>query len=59
VESTRVSGATLAALQREALSDPAQLREAKQLLRMILAGHLGRRPLASRDLYRKYLAMSA
>jgi DNA repair protein RecO (recombination protein O) len=56
--SLRVSGATLAALHREDLSDPARLAEAKRLLRMILEGHLGSRPLASRDLYRKYLGMS-
>jgi len=58
-EYTKVSGGTLSALQREDLADPAQLAEAKRLLRMILAGHLGTRPLASRDLYRRYLAVSA
>lgn len=56
--SVRVSGATLNALQREDLADAAQLVEAKRLLRMILAGHLGQKPLASRDLYRKYLVLS-
>jgi DNA repair protein RecO (recombination protein O) len=54
IECTRVSGATLVALYRERLSGEAQLAEAKRLLRMALAGHLGARPLASRDLYRKY-----
>ncbi len=56
-----VQGATLLALQRGDLSvdknDDAQarriLREAKQLMRMSLARHLGNRPLKSRELYRQ------
>jgi DNA repair protein RecO (recombination protein O) len=58
-EFTRVSGATLKALRSEELAGAAQLAEAKRLMRMILAGHLGSRPLASRDLYRKYLGVSS
>ena len=58
-ECAKISGATLVALHRECLEGPAQLKEAKLLLRMILSGHLGARPLASRNLYRKYLGTSA
>jgi DNA repair protein RecO (recombination protein O) len=59
IRSTRISGATLRALGRERLEGSAQLAEAKRLLRMVLADHLGSRALASRDLYRKYLRVSA
>lgn len=51
----RVSGATLNALHSESLRDATQLQQAKRLLRSIIGPHLGTRPLASRDLYRRYL----
>ncbi|MCP5155174.1 MAG: DNA repair protein RecO [Ectothiorhodospiraceae bacterium] len=47
-----VSGATLLALGREQLDDPVQAREAKRLLRWLLADLLGPRPLATRALFR-------
>lgn len=59
IDCTKVSGSTLVALHREHFSGETQLAEAKRLLRMVLAGHLGARPLASRDLFRKYRDVSA
>nr|VFK12620.1 MAG: DNA replication and repair protein RecO [Candidatus Kentron sp. LFY] len=47
-----VHGSTLIAMAREALYDPERLREAKYLMRYILRGYLGEKPLASRMLYR-------
>ncbi len=46
----KVRGRTLQALAQGELTDPASLREAKQLLRWLLALQLGGRPLKSRDL---------
>lgn len=50
-----VSGATLHALAREEFTQAAQLTEAKRLMRFVLSEHLGQRPLASREIYRRYL----
>lgn len=47
-----VHGRTLIALDREELDDPDMLREAKRLMRDVLAVYLGPRPLASRALFR-------
>src|SRR5690606_29149175 len=44
----RVSGATLVALAAERLENEIVMREAKHLMRFVLAPHLGGRPLASR-----------
>ena len=55
----RYSGKTLLALAQEALSEPACLREAKTLMRAMLAERLGDRQLASRELYRSYLRAAA
>lgn len=52
-EGVRVRGASLQALARESLSDPAVLRDAKTLMRAALARHLGERPLHSRKLFRR------
>nr|VFJ99627.1 MAG: DNA replication and repair protein RecO [Candidatus Kentron sp. H]VFJ99709.1 MAG: DNA replication and repair protein RecO [Candidatus Kentron sp. H]VFK04170.1 MAG: DNA replication and repair protein RecO [Candidatus Kentron sp. H] len=45
-------GSTLIALDRETLQGAEQLREAKYLMRAILQGYLGGKPLMSRMLYR-------
>ncbi|VFN01520.1 MAG: DNA replication and repair protein RecO [Candidatus Kentron sp. G] len=47
-----VRGGTLIALDRETLRGSGQLREAKYLMRAVLRGYLGQKPLASRMLYR-------
>nr|VFK64423.1 MAG: DNA repair protein RecO (recombination protein O) [Candidatus Kentron sp. TC] len=47
-----VHGETLIAMARETLYAPERLREAKCLMRAILRGYLGGKPLASRMLYR-------
>lgn len=47
----RVRGRTLQALAAERLIEPEILREAKQLMRFVLAAHLGGQPLASRALF--------
>lgn len=49
----RVSGSTLLALAREQLAGRRTLREAKQLMRAIIAEHCGGRTLASRRLWRR------
>ena len=49
--SPRVSGAALLALARSELHDPGMLREIKRLMRIVLAPHLGDRPLKSRALF--------
>ncbi len=54
-ESVRVRGATLCGLRNETL-DAEGLREAKRLLRAVLARHLGPRPLTSRELYARLRA---
>jgi DNA repair protein RecO (recombination protein O) len=48
-----VHGASLLALAGERFDDEQQRREAKQLLRALLARHLGERPLRSRELFRQ------
>lgn len=53
VQGLRVRGASLLALAKEELTDSTTLREAKSLMRMLLAPHLGDRPLQSRMLYRE------
>ena len=55
----RVSGSTLLELEREQLQNPGAISEAKQLLRNILARHLGKKRLASRDLYQAYRQFGA
>lgn len=50
-----VSGATLLQIARQTLVDEHNIAEAKHLFRAILAGHLGNRPLASRQLYQAYI----
>ncbi len=47
----RVSGKALLALAEEHFDDEATLRETKQLMRSLLAPHLGSRPLETRVLY--------
>lgn len=47
------SGRTLAALQGRRLEGDAQLREARQLLRRLLAHHLGDKPLATATTFRQ------
>lgn len=51
-EGIAVQGASLLALAREHLDDTIALREAKHLMRALLARHLGERPLTSRGLFR-------
>jgi DNA repair protein RecO (recombination protein O) len=51
-ESVEVSGATLLALAAEAPLGPREQQEAKRLMRFVLRGHLGERPLATRSLFR-------
>lgn len=53
IHGVRLHGATLLALAREELDEPVALREAKALMRMALARHLGDRPLTSRELFRR------
>jgi DNA repair protein RecO (recombination protein O) len=48
-----ISGSTLLALARGTPLDPAQRREARGLLRRLLAPHLGPKPLKSRELFRR------
>jgi len=50
-DAARISGRTLLALANESLPDKTALREAKRLMRRVLAHHLGDRPLASRQLF--------
>ena len=52
-EGLRVSGATLLALARGDGLDVVQRREARLLLRRLLAPHLGSKPLRSRELFRR------
>ena len=52
-----ISGLTLAALRAECFDDPTTLREAKRLMRFLLAHHLGDKPLKSRELFRSKRAM--
>jgi DNA repair protein RecO (recombination protein O) len=48
-----ISGAALLALHGDSLVEPALATECKRLMRVLLREHLGPRPLASRDLYRR------
>jgi DNA repair protein RecO (recombination protein O) len=48
---TAVNGETLLALGTERLVGPDVRREAKRLMRLVLAHHLGERPLRSRELF--------
>lgn len=57
VHGIRLRGATLLALARETLEEPGVLREAKALMRAALARHLGDRPLSSRELFRRPVAV--
>lgn len=54
VSGPRISGATLLALARDGPLSPDQRREARTLMRHVLAPHLGGRPLHSRELYRRW-----
>ena len=51
-DAVEVSGGTLLALAAEAPLAPGEQREAKRLMRYVLRGHLGDRPLATRSLFR-------
>ncbi len=57
-QGVRVHGASLLALARDALDDPAALRDAKLLMRAALARHLGDKPLRSRELFRRPAAVA-
>ena len=48
-----VQGATLLALADGGEFSPETLREAKRLMRALIAPHLGARPLATRELFRR------
>jgi DNA repair protein RecO (recombination protein O) len=51
-----IRGCTLHALATERLDDASALREAKVLMRTLLAVHLGEKPLHSRGLFRPVLS---
>lgn len=51
LQGVRMRGQSLRALANETLTDGRVLREAKQLMRALLAPHLGDRPLHSRQLF--------
>lgn len=53
-QAVTVSGRTLLALANDELSEAGVLREAKRLLRRLLEGHLGAKPLGSRALIEVY-----
>ncbi len=53
--SIAIHGYTLSSLKNESFNSPAALAEARKLMRGILSSMIGPRPLASRDLYRRYL----
>ncbi|MGH8120828.1 MAG: DNA repair protein RecO, partial [Gammaproteobacteria bacterium] len=53
----RISGMTLNSLLQEDLVQGSVLQESKRLMRYILQKHLGRKPLASRELYASYMSM--
>lgn len=54
-----VQGASLLALAREELNEPAAQRDSKRLLRILLARQLGERPLSSRKLFRPVRTVTA
>lgn len=51
-----ITGNSLIALEKGSLENRAELEESKRLMRFILQSHLGTKPLASRALYRDYMA---
>lgn len=51
-----VSGKSLLALESGCLQNHSELEETKRLMRFILQSHLGNKPLASRALYKAYMA---
>jgi DNA repair protein RecO (recombination protein O) len=51
LDGVRIEGRTLHALATEALTDPMSLREAKMLLRAVLARHIGTKPLNAGRLF--------
>lgn len=53
LQGVRVRGESLLALANDDLSEPRALREAKVLMRTLLAPHLGDRPLHSRNLFQQ------
>ncbi|MCW8908230.1 MAG: DNA repair protein RecO [Sedimenticola sp.] len=52
-EEESVSGETLLALQHRTLSNPADLKASRHLLRTIISAYLGGKPLKSRELFRQ------
>lgn len=52
-EGVRIRGASLIALEQDCMTDPVVLRDVKKLMRVVLAIHLGDRPLHSRKLFRR------
>lgn len=58
-EGVVVQGASLLALAREQLDEPAAQRDSKRLLRVLLARQLGERPLSSRKLFRPARVVTA
>lgn len=51
-----ITGNSLIALEKGNLENRSELEESKRLMRFILQSHLGTKPLASRALYRDYMA---
>jgi len=51
-----IAGKSLLALDKEYFENKSELEEAKRLMRFILQSHLGDKPLASRALYKAYMA---
>ncbi len=51
-----ITGNSLMALEQGSLQNKTELEESKKLMRFILQSHLGSKPLASRALYRAYMA---
>jgi DNA repair protein RecO (recombination protein O) len=58
-QGVRVHGASLAALACDTLDSPMALRDAKLLMRAVLARHLGDRPLHSRELFKRPVAIGS
>ncbi|MBI5613190.1 MAG: DNA repair protein RecO [Gammaproteobacteria bacterium] len=52
-DGVRIHGRSLLALADERFSDAQELREAKRLMRCMLAQHLGERPIYSRELFQR------
>lgn len=50
-----IHGSTLRSLEKECFEQPRDLAEARSLMRSIIAGILGPKPLASRKLYQSYI----